>query len=108
MPGEVITIPFKAILLAEEKAAADGRAFGEENWPIAKNIVCLAYDPEDLPAVWEEIIGLNECRIAPGSIAIHPESKSIFMLGGNGWVLWSGGLSTSEQEGSDTSEGGGK
>lgn len=95
--------PYKAYLLSEQKAPFEGRAFGDSENFIWKIIVCLLTSSQ-LPMSYNEILGLGECWIAPGSIAIYPPTQAVFMMDAMGvWQLWSGDHPLSSPSASDLS-----
>ena len=74
-------------LLAKQKWIAEGRPFGDEDNPIRYSVVLLSANGS-LPTNYSQVVGLEQCAFAPGSILLDSANSAKYIFNGSQWVEW--------------------
>ncbi len=74
-------------LLAKQKWISDGRAFGNEQFPIYYSVVLLSTNGS-LPSHYSQVVNLEPCEFAPGSILLDSANSAKYIFNGSQWVEW--------------------
>lgn len=74
-------------LLAKQKWIAEGRPFGDEETPMCYSVVLLSPNGR-LPLSYFQVIGLEKCNFAPGSILLDSAHSAKYIFDGSEWVEW--------------------